>query len=66
MLLCALQEFNPDPVIPIYSAKPEHVEKALRHVYHISMNRLKGSELELLLIILPDNNGSLYGMYLFI
>ncbi|KAI3770883.1 hypothetical protein L6452_02031 [Arctium lappa] len=54
-------EFNPDPVIPIYSAKPEHVEKALRHVYHISMNRLKGNELELLLIILPDNNGSLYG-----
>ncbi|KVI11295.1 hypothetical protein Ccrd_010296 [Cynara cardunculus var. scolymus] len=54
-------EFNPDPVIPIYSTKPEHVEKALRHVYHMSMNKLKGNELELLLIILPDNNGSLYG-----
>ncbi|KAL4556451.1 hypothetical protein LXL04_039103 [Taraxacum kok-saghyz] len=54
-------EFNPDPVIPIYTAKPEHVEKALRHVYHVSMHRLKGIELDLLLLILPDNNGSLYG-----
>lgn len=26
------------------------------------MNKLKGKELELLLAILPDNNGSLYGM----
>ncbi|XP_077248024.1 protein argonaute 10-like [Tasmannia lanceolata] len=54
-------EFNPEPVIPIYTAKPEHVEKALKHVYHASMSKLKGKELELLLVILPDNNGSLYG-----
>ncbi|XP_057475261.1 protein argonaute 10-like [Actinidia eriantha] len=54
-------EFNPEPVIPIYTAKPEQVEKALKHVYHASMNKLKGKELELLLAILPDNNGSLYG-----
>ncbi|XP_029122938.1 protein argonaute 10 [Elaeis guineensis] len=53
-------EFNPEPVIPIYSARPEHVEKALKHVYHAS-SKLKGKELELLLAILPDNNGSLYG-----
>ncbi|KAE9445814.1 hypothetical protein C3L33_22296, partial [Rhododendron williamsianum] len=55
------KEFNPEPVIPIYNAKPEQVEKALKHVYHASMNKLKGKELELLLAILPDNNGSLYG-----
>ncbi|KAK6929896.1 Piwi domain, partial [Dillenia turbinata] len=55
------QEFNPEPVIPIYTARPEQVEKALKHVYHASMNKLKGNELELLLAILPDNNGSLYG-----
>lgn len=55
------QEFNPEPVIPIYNAKPEQVEKALKHVYHVSMNKTKGKELELLLAILPDNNGSLYG-----
>ncbi|XP_061986596.1 protein argonaute 10-like [Populus nigra] len=54
-------EFNSEPVIPIYNARPEHVEKALKHVYHASTNRTKGKELELLLAILPDNNGSLYG-----
>nr|DAD19664.1 TPA_asm: hypothetical protein HUJ06_021127 [Nelumbo nucifera] len=54
-------EFNTEPVIPIYTAKPEQVEKALKHVYHASMNKLKGKELELLLAILPDSNGSLYG-----
>uniref|UniRef100_A0A1J3JNK1 Protein argonaute 10 n=1 Tax=Noccaea caerulescens TaxID=107243 RepID=A0A1J3JNK1_NOCCA len=54
-------EFNPEPVIPIYSARPDQVEKALKHVYHTAMNKTKGKELELLLVILPDNNGSLYG-----
>lgn len=56
-----VKEFNLDPVIPIYNAKPEQVEKALKHVYHVSSNKTKGKELELLLVILPDNNGSLYG-----
>ncbi|CAL5209616.1 unnamed protein product [Lathyrus oleraceus] len=54
-------EFNLEPVIPIYNAKPEQVEKALKHVYQVSANKTKGKELELLLAILPDNNGSLYG-----
>ncbi|KAL6581691.1 Protein argonaute 10 [Orobanche minor] len=54
-------EFYPEPVIPIYNARPDQVEKALKHVYHACMNKLKGRELELLLAILPDNNGSLYG-----
>nr|AJL33594.1 argonaute 10-like protein [Petunia x hybrida] len=54
-------EFNPEPVIPIYMARPDQVEKALKHVYHSCVNKLKGKELELLLVILPDNNGSLYG-----
>ncbi|ERM97078.1 protein argonaute PNH1 isoform X1 [Amborella trichopoda] len=54
-------EFNPEPVIPVYSARPEQVEKALKHVYNAAMNKLKGQELELLVAILPDNNGSLYG-----
>jgi eukaryotic translation initiation factor 2C len=56
-----LQEFNSEPVIPIYSARPDQVVKALKHVYNISLNKLKGKELELLLVILPDNNGPLYG-----
>ncbi|KAJ8513829.1 hypothetical protein OPV22_004263 [Ensete ventricosum] len=54
-------EFNREPVIPIYSARPDQVEKALRHVYNAATNKLKGKELELLVAILPDNNGSLYG-----
>ncbi|MQM06013.1 hypothetical protein Taro_038830 [Colocasia esculenta] len=54
-------EFNREPIIPIYSARPEQVEKALKHVYNAAMHKLKGKELELLLAILPDNNGSLYG-----
>ncbi|GAV57543.1 PAZ domain-containing protein/Piwi domain-containing protein [Cephalotus follicularis] len=54
-------EFTPEPVIPIYNARPEQVEKALKHIYHASMNKTKGKELELLLAILPDNNGTLYG-----
>ncbi|KAL3613183.1 Protein argonaute 10 [Castilleja foliolosa] len=54
-------EFNPEPAIAIYNARPDQVEKALKHVYHACMNKQKGKELELLLAILPDNNGSLYG-----
>ncbi|PHU13864.1 Protein argonaute 10 [Capsicum chinense] len=54
-------EFNPEPIIPIFMARPDQVEKALKHVYHSCVNKLKGKELELLLVILPDNNGSLYG-----
>ncbi|KAL2486894.1 Protein argonaute 10 [Abeliophyllum distichum] len=54
-------EFNPEPVIPIYTARPELVEKALKQVYHACTNKLKAKELDLLLAILPDNNGSLYG-----
>jgi eukaryotic translation initiation factor 2C len=48
-------------VIPIYSARPDQVMKALKHVYNIASNKLEGKELELLLVILPDNNGLLYG-----
>lgn len=33
----------------------------MKHVYQVSTNKTKGKELELLLAILPNNNGSLYG-----
>ncbi|URD98568.1 hypothetical protein MUK42_30674 [Musa troglodytarum] len=59
-VLPAPWEFSREPVIPIYSARPDQVEKALRHVYNAATNKLKGKELELLVAILPDNNGSLY------
>jgi eukaryotic translation initiation factor 2C len=47
--------------MPLYSARPDQVVKALKNVYNIALNKLKGKELELLLAILPDNNGPLYG-----
>lgn len=53
--------FNPEPVIPIHGARPDQVERALKTLYKEVTNKLKGKELELLVVILPDNNGSLYG-----
>nr|DAD27035.1 TPA_asm: hypothetical protein HUJ06_028503 [Nelumbo nucifera] len=54
-------EFNREPVIPIYSARSDQVDKALKYVYNAAANKLKGKDLELLIAVLPDNNGSLYG-----
>lgn len=58
------QEFNCEPVIPVYYARPDQAKKALNYVYNAAANKLGGKELELLIAILPDNNGSLYGMWL--
>ncbi|XP_061351759.1 protein argonaute PNH1-like [Gastrolobium bilobum] len=54
-------EFNQDPVIPVYSVRPDRVNKALRSVHSVAMEKLHGKELELLIAILPDINGSLHG-----
>ncbi|CAJ2667196.1 unnamed protein product [Trifolium pratense] len=53
--------FNPEPVVPPLSARPDQVEKVLKTRYHDAKNKLQGRELDLLIVILPDNNGSLYG-----
>ena len=53
--------FNPEPVISIHRARPDQVERALKTLYKEVTNKLKGKELELLVVIFPDNNGSLYG-----
>ncbi|XP_019705740.1 protein argonaute 1A isoform X1 [Elaeis guineensis] len=64
-LMCEVSgmEFAVQPVLPPLSARPEHVERALKARYQDAMNILKprGRELDLLIVILPDNNGSLYG-----
>lgn len=57
-----LQAFNPEPVLPPINGRPDQVEKVLKTRYHDAMSRLQGKELDLLIVILPDNNGSLYGM----
>ncbi|KAI5433160.1 protein argonaute 1 [Lathyrus oleraceus] len=53
--------FNPEPVLPPLSARPDQVEKVLRRRYHDAKTKLQGKEPDLLIVILPDNNGSLYG-----
>ncbi|XVF12062.1 hypothetical protein REPUB_Repub08aG0082500 [Reevesia pubescens] len=55
--------FTPEPVLPPISARPEQVEKVLKTRYHDAMTKLqpRNKELDLLIVILPDNNGSLYG-----
>ncbi|KAK2367885.1 protein argonaute [Trifolium repens] len=56
-------EFSLEPVIPVYSARPDQVKKALKYVQKTALDKLGvgGKELEFLIAILPDNNGSLYG-----
>ncbi|GFZ07637.1 Stabilizer of iron transporter SufD / Polynucleotidyl transferase [Actinidia rufa] len=55
--------FTRDPVLPPVSARPDHVERVLKARFHDAMTKLQPQrkELELLIVILPDNNGSLYG-----
>lgn len=60
MFFILSQEFSHDPVIPVYSARPDEVKKALKYVHSSVLDKLGGKELELLIAILPDNNGSLY------
>lgn len=59
------QDFALEPILPPSSSRPEHVERALKARYNDVMNKLKpeGKELDLLIVILPDNNGSLYSKH---
>jgi len=61
-----MQRFSLEPVLPPLTARPDHVERALKACYHDAMSKLQPQckELELLIVILPDNNGSLYGINL--
>lgn len=56
-------QFSLEPVLPPLTARPDQVERALKARYHDAMNILQPQkkELDLLIVILPDNNGSLYG-----
>ncbi|KAG8378646.1 hypothetical protein BUALT_Bualt07G0007000 [Buddleja alternifolia] len=55
--------FNPEPVLPVLSGRPDHVERVLKTRFADVVAKLQphGKELDLLIVILPDNNGSLYG-----
>uniref|UniRef100_A0A0E0K7C3 Uncharacterized protein n=1 Tax=Oryza punctata TaxID=4537 RepID=A0A0E0K7C3_ORYPU len=56
-------DFALKPILPPLNARPDQVERALKARYHDAMNVLgpQRRELDLLIGILPDNNGSLYG-----
>ncbi|KAL3702460.1 hypothetical protein R1sor_020482 [Riccia sorocarpa] len=53
--------FAPDMIIPIAMARPDQVDRTLKQVFREVQTRTKGKDLELLVVILPDNNGALYG-----
>lgn len=59
-----MQEFFSTPVLPPYSAQADQVKQALSACFRESMRILQPQqrELDLLIVILPENNGSLYGM----
>lgn len=58
-----MQDFALEPLLPPVGARPEQVERVLKTRYHDAMTKLQphSKELDLLIVILPDNNGSLYG-----
>lgn len=58
--------FAPESVLPPITARPDHVERALKARFHEAMTKLhpQRKELDLLIVILPDNNGSLYGLHM--
>ena len=55
------QIFKQEPAIGIHSARPDQVERALKIVFKDFQAQHNGRDLELLIVILPDNNGTLYG-----
>ena len=50
-------------MLPALSARPDQVDRVLKTRYHDAMTKIQpqAKELDLLIVILPDNNGSLYG-----
>ncbi|XP_048547723.1 protein argonaute 1A-like, partial [Triticum urartu] len=63
MCLVSGMNFRGDPVLPVVNARPKYVESALKkhHKRVMKILRPQGKELDLLIVILPGNNGPLYG-----
>lgn len=49
-------------MLPPVSARPDQVERVLKAKFQEAMSKLSKKELDLLVVILPDVNGSLYGI----
>lgn len=54
-------QFNLRPVLPHLIAPRGQVESVLKDQYFEAKRKIKRDELDLLIVILPDENGSLYG-----
>ncbi|RLM84530.1 protein argonaute 18-like [Panicum miliaceum] len=50
-----------DLKLPVFTARPDQVEDDIRICYQEAQKELRDQKIDLLLAILPDNNGSLYG-----
>lgn len=62
MCLASGMDFNPSPVLSVETAKPELAQLVLTSLHNKVMDKLgQGGNLDLLVVILPDKNGSLYG-----
>lgn len=63
LILGCLQAFKLEPVLPPVTGRPDHVDKVLKTRFHDAMTKLQPQrkELDLVIVILPDNNGNLYG-----
>ena len=46
--------------LPPYSGRPDQFDRVLKARYHDAMTKLHGKELDLLIVVLPENNGSLF------
>jgi len=51
--------------LPIFTARPDQVELGIRICYQEAQNKLRDQKIDLLLAILPDENGGLYGSVVF-
>lgn len=54
-------KFNLRPVLPHLRAPPGQVERVVKDQYFEAKRKIKRNELDLLIVILPDENGALYG-----
>jgi len=54
-------DFQIEPFVPVRSVHPEHSSRALLQLCDEVKRRTEGKGLDLLIAILPDNNGALYG-----
>lgn len=59
-----LQVFNLEPILPPKKALPGRVDTSLEELHKAAVEKLKAlkKDLDLLIAILPNDNGSLYGM----